>query len=540
MKLKSPFKFLDPYDKADHDYFFGREKEVDLLYDFVNKNRVVLLYGQSGTGKTSIIQCGLANEFDVTDWIPFFIRRGDNLNESLTKILTNNNPAPTEEEIRHLYEILFNDVAGSKTKDQINLQNEDEEKLFIATLIYNIQKTAERFLRPLYLIFDQFEELLILGSGNEKKLFVKTLKTLLGPHAIVDCHIIIVMREEYFAWLDSFEEDIPGISDRRLRIEPMRTKEIRTVILDSCRKFNIQLTDPENNVTQMVDALSKRGDVALPYLQVYLDQLWRKDYERTYPDGYQGKEKFIPLAFTTEEIMEFGEIKDVMQRFLLEQKKIFEDKVKSRFPGVPDNYLNKMLDCFVNDEGTKMPNAYYVENGFYKFKKKSPRLLRETDSELLNFTLEFLQNSQILRNEGNTFELGHDLLAKLIEKQRDAKQQRLNGIRVMISIHKKSGEMIPYDLARNWERHIDLLDLKDDEKAFFYACKNEGEREEHEKLYEEEVKRALEKKEVENKLALEKKEVENKLALEKKEVQNRLALEKRENEFKLAMIKRKS
>ena len=30
--IRSPFKFLDPYDKEDRSIFFGREKEIEALY----------------------------------------------------------------------------------------------------------------------------------------------------------------------------------------------------------------------------------------------------------------------------------------------------------------------------------------------------------------------------------------------------------------------------------------------------------------------------------------------------------------------------
>ena len=63
--MKSPFKFLDAYTLKDKEVFFGREEEVANLYQMVNKNRLILVYGQSGTGKTSLVQCGLAGEFDV-------------------------------------------------------------------------------------------------------------------------------------------------------------------------------------------------------------------------------------------------------------------------------------------------------------------------------------------------------------------------------------------------------------------------------------------------------------------------------------------
>ena len=94
---KSPFKFLDPYGIEDFSSFFGREKEVRELYEHVNKNRIVLVYGQSGTGKTSIIKCGLANTFEPSDWLPFFVRRNTNINNSLKEVVGDKYQATAEE-----------------------------------------------------------------------------------------------------------------------------------------------------------------------------------------------------------------------------------------------------------------------------------------------------------------------------------------------------------------------------------------------------------------------------------------------------------
>ena len=56
---KYPFKFLDSYNVNDKDIFFGRDDEIKTLYEMVFQNPMVLVYGASGTGKTSLIQCVL-------------------------------------------------------------------------------------------------------------------------------------------------------------------------------------------------------------------------------------------------------------------------------------------------------------------------------------------------------------------------------------------------------------------------------------------------------------------------------------------------
>ncbi|MCF0069314.1 hypothetical protein LZD49_02450 [Dyadobacter sp. CY261] len=466
---KSPFKFLDHYTKADRSFFFGRDKEIQTLYDFVNKNRVVLIYGQSGTGKTSIIQCGLANEFEVTDWMPVYIRRGGDLNNSINHCIHHKySETPDSGQIAGLKEILFDEGANS----QKGATYSEMEKAYITGLIYNIRKLTELYLRPVYLIFDQFEELLILAPDDEKKLFIKMLKILLGPNAMVDCHIIIVMREEYFAWLDTFEKDIPGLSDRRLRIEPMRRAEIKNVITESCQNFNITLVDPDRDAEQIIGALSERSsEVSLPYLQVYLDQLWRIDYQRTYPQGYVGTALPPPLEFTNEEITQFGEMKDVLQRFLQERKKELQTELED-FENVPVQFINRLLDSFVNEQGTKRPHVFEAVNGYYIFTTQAPRLFHETDKELLKFTLDFLQNSQILRNEGNSFELGHDILAKLIDRQRDAKIQKLNGIPVMVQYYRQENKYIPHEIIKDWERYDNEIQLRKEDNEWYLKSKN--------------------------------------------------------------------
>ncbi|MDX1912375.1 MAG: ATP-binding protein, partial [Saprospiraceae bacterium] len=58
----SPFKFLDSYQKDDQAIFFGREKETEKLYDALSGVKHLLIYGPSGAGKTSLIECGLRNQ----------------------------------------------------------------------------------------------------------------------------------------------------------------------------------------------------------------------------------------------------------------------------------------------------------------------------------------------------------------------------------------------------------------------------------------------------------------------------------------------
>jgi Cdc6-like AAA superfamily ATPase len=53
MQKKYPFKYLDAYTREDKDFYFGRDEEVKQLYEMTFQSDLLLVYGASGTGKTS-------------------------------------------------------------------------------------------------------------------------------------------------------------------------------------------------------------------------------------------------------------------------------------------------------------------------------------------------------------------------------------------------------------------------------------------------------------------------------------------------------
>src|SRR5659263_527457 len=81
----SPFKFLDSFNLEDRNIFFGRDQEITDLYRRVFESKILLVYGISGTGKSSLINCGLASRFDESDWLPVNVRRGNNIVESINE-----------------------------------------------------------------------------------------------------------------------------------------------------------------------------------------------------------------------------------------------------------------------------------------------------------------------------------------------------------------------------------------------------------------------------------------------------------------------
>ena len=352
--MKSPFKFLDSYDISDKDVFFGRDQETEELYKTVFMTPLLLVYGLSGTGKTSLIRCGLANCFDGPDWYPFFIRREDNLIDSIKQTLST--------------------ALNGRDKGSIPK---------------NIRFLYRYYLRPIYLIFDQFEELFILGSPEEKKEFISIISEILAEE--LPCKIILIMREEYLGQLYPFEKEIPTIFDHRVRVEPMGIQKVKEVMTSSFNKFHISLEgDADTRMEEMIFNISEgKSGIQLPYLQVYLDMLYREDYVRTY--GKDEQEELKPITLTQTEIQDFGQIDNVLDRFLDEQVRTIPARLQNNFPGLKMETVGQILDGFVTEDGTKRPVQYKREADLIALNEVARKYFPETEASLLTATIEALQ-----------------------------------------------------------------------------------------------------------------------------------------------------
>ena len=188
--MTSPFKFLDSYTKDDREIFFGREREIEELYHRVFESKIMLVYGVSGTGKSSLIHCGLANKFSETDWLPLVIRRGTNMIDSFAADIS----------------------SASLTEQQSKFNNPGDFKKGVRSLYLDHYK-------PVFFIFDQFEELFIFGDKEERRTFIQIVKLL--TESDLQCRFIFIMREEYMANISEFEKYIHTIFSNRVRIEKM-------------------------------------------------------------------------------------------------------------------------------------------------------------------------------------------------------------------------------------------------------------------------------------------------------------------------------
>ena len=450
MSKKYPFKFLDSYQKEDKDFFFGRKEEVNELYKMIFKTKIMLIYGTSGTGKTSLIQCGLANKFKTYDWLSLFIRRGSNLVGSLDRALCNEIDEP------------FN--------------SGDQENFIISNLEEKIERVYKASFRPIYLIFDQFEELYVIGSKQEQRGFIKIIKEILSLDRPVK--IIISIREEYLGHLYEFEKEVPQLLRKKLRVESMDKLKVRDVTngINSYQDSLVKIK--EDQIDEITDEIFERvkGEensrtIQLPFLQVFLDKL----YINNTGDESHKTEALISMN----DLDEIGDIGDVMQDFLESQVEEINKTLNKKYK-VTEDTIWSILSNFCTLEGTKEPISK---------KDLALRLHATLDEKLVYESVDAFAKNRIVKDveDDDLYELWHDSLAlKIVEKRSadDIKKLEIKrfiksntGLRVKAKSLLNEDELIyigPY------EDKIDS-ELTPDEKKFIKDSKAEIKRKKAEK-----------------------------------------------------------
>ncbi len=388
MQKLYPFKFLDAYEAQDKDIFFGRENEIKELYEMAFQSNLLVVYGGSGTGKTSLIQCGLASKFQSYDWFPISIRRGANLNESLEKSLAQ--AGGTE---AGLDDWEWTDEEAGQTKPA---------QPTLSPLAQQVRNVYTKQLRPIYLIFDQFEELYILGSAKEQRLFVQGIKAILQVEQPVK--IIFSVREEYLGHLYEFEKEVPALLRKKIRIEAMNLDRVRNVLQGIHQLKNSQIRLEKGKEQEIIDLIFSKIKgkettltIQLPYLQVFLDKL----YLRITKD----ETRKADAVFSLVELEKMGDIGNVLQDFLEEQALQIAEILQTK----PETVW-KMLSPFVTLDGTKEPLN----------PAKLAQRLPEIDQNLLKNAVKTFTDRRIVRyNEHNEmYEIAHDSLAKQIASKR--------------------------------------------------------------------------------------------------------------------------
>jgi WD40 repeat protein len=424
MMKKSPFKFLDSFTKDDREIFFGRDREIEELHSRVFESKILLVYGTSGTGKSSLINCGLANKFSDPDWLPISVRRGTDINRSLFEALAKNALTRTP----------FEKISSSGSTD------------------YNLERLLRSVyldhFKPVFLIFDQFEELFIFGSKEEKNELIQNVAKVIDSD--IQCRFIFSIREEYLAGVTEFEREIPSFLSNRIRIEKMTRQNAIQTIEGPCRINNIDV-EPGFAEALLEKLNPDSPEVELTWLQIFLDKIMKLAEDEDHSVN----------KITIDLLEKAGDVKDILGTFLEEQISKLSD---------PESGL-VVLKSFVSSKGTKhqITEEQVIEyTGTF-----GKEIGRETVKELIQRFIKL----RILRdkNEDGMYELRHDSLASKIYEKITIVEKELLEVKSFIenaySNHEKRGLLLSEEDLKYIAPYEDKLFLNEKSQKFIEQSK---------------------------------------------------------------------
>lgn len=378
----SPYKGLSYFGDSEYDrhFFFGRERESEIVAANLMASRLTVLYGPSGVGKSSLLRAGVASR--LRSLVPRLGGEGEHPEVTIVDRWRDDPIAAVAA------------AAGAPT--QVPLADALAERALTAG--------AE-----LYLVLDQMEEYLLYHGRDGGPLADELEDVLTRPGLPV--HVLLGVRDDALADLDSLKRRLPGLFGNLLRLDHLTRAAARTAIEGPLRAY-AELGGPEVTAEgELVEAildevttgrieqhLSGRGlieegrrerRVEAPYLQLVLARLWEVERERG------------SASLHVATLAELGGAERIVEEHLERALAGFDDDERE--------LAARVFDYLVTPSGTKIAHA--VDD-----------LARYADApaERLRHVLGMLDAARILRRvpprSGGPprYEIFHDVLAPAV------------------------------------------------------------------------------------------------------------------------------
>jgi hypothetical protein len=279
-----PFKGLEPFSERDTAFFFSRDRERDVILGSLMAARLLLLYGPSGVGKSSLVHAGLVHELRE-------IARSNQEESGVPELAVVVLDAWRDDPVRAL-KALLRGAAGEAVEDPA-LSATGEPSLRDA-----LAAAAERVQGEVYVILDQFEEFFLYhGADDREGSFYREF-----PRAVNDpsltVRFLISLREDGLARLDLFKKAIPTLFSNRYRLNYLNRAAGDKAITGPVHAYNrlhpgaaievepalvkqvltdVQLGHVDFSETGQAGAGDEAGRIATPYLQLVMRRLWEKE-----------------------------------------------------------------------------------------------------------------------------------------------------------------------------------------------------------------------------------------------------------------------
>ncbi len=253
----SPYKGLVNFEASDRDKFFGRDRWIDELADYLSKENVLLLLGASGSGKSSLVQAGIIPKLKD--------RWGSN---QLVSFIFEPDVNPFESFYGSL---LVNNYGQSAAKLAQSVKED--------TLI-QVVKSLKQDARWIIFI-DQFEELFTRTPKKERDVFIKSLLQLIRK-SDASVKIILAMRADFIDRLSPYPDFVKTIyKPHNHLLTEMDDIELRLAIAEPAARNGVIFEQGfEQVLIDQIIADFRRQAGSLPLLQYTLNELWQKEKEK--------------------------------------------------------------------------------------------------------------------------------------------------------------------------------------------------------------------------------------------------------------------
>ena len=259
-----PYKGLGAYQPEDAHRFFGREALIDELVRRIWLQKVLVVGGPSGSGKSSLVRAGL---------IPALNAGALHGSEKWRSTLL----TPGHDPLAELHFQVSRTLPGGKSPVSL------EDLLAHPTMARHLgwSNGSEQ---PLIICIDQFEELFTLASAAQRSKFIAALSAMTDP-ADSKVRIVIAIRADFYVAC----AQIPWLAERitvnQVLVGPMADSELRRAITEPARRAGLYL---ERNLVDAVIAEAGHDAGSLPLVAHALVETWIRRQGNTLTlDGFR-------------------------------------------------------------------------------------------------------------------------------------------------------------------------------------------------------------------------------------------------------------
>ncbi len=268
LSARNPFPGLRPFTIDENHLFFGREGHSETVLEYLAQNRFVAVTGASGSGKSSLIYCGLIptlyGGFIVdagSNWRIITTRPGNSPVENLASAL-----ADSEKEHRY--------SQSGTIKKQINYTVLRRSSFGLVDVFRQMKiPKGENVL----LIFDQFEELFRFKESrkdtttiNETEAYIKLIVNAVTNEEI-PIYVVITMRSDFNGECSQFHELTNLINKSNFLIPQMTRNDYKEAILGPLAVGGANI-DPQL-LQHILNTIENKTD-QLPVLQHAMMRTW--------------------------------------------------------------------------------------------------------------------------------------------------------------------------------------------------------------------------------------------------------------------------